>query len=112
MIYIGALHMFSLPFGLISCIAVATRLLNLKTTSRSLAYGLVGSVGGYALAPPIGALVGLVPSVMIEPQYFIHPFYGCIAPTALGLACVTSFSGVVVGFVAGSYIGFRSRIHA
>jgi hypothetical protein len=104
--------MFWLFFLLIGCAAIAARLMKLNATSRCLAHGLIGSVAGYMLAPLVGVVVGLVPSVMIEPQYFTGSFIGCIAPFALFLACITSASGVLLGFFVGGYIGFRRRIHA
>ena len=112
MIYIGALHMFWLPFALIGCAALATRLMKFHVASRCLSHGLLGSIAGYVIAPLVGALVGSVPSVMIEPRYFTRPFMGCIAPAALFLACTTSILGVLLGFAIGGYIGFRRGTHA
>jgi hypothetical protein len=112
MIYIGALRVFWFPFALVSCIAIAAHLLSLRTTARCLNSALLGAGVGYVLTPLAGAQLGLVPDVMIEPQYFIHPYYGCIAPGPLGWACATEFLGVVLGFIAGAYVGFRRRTHA
>jgi hypothetical protein len=112
MIYIGALRMFWLPFVLTGCAAIAAKLMKLSVASRCLSYGLAGSVAGYAFAPLVGVLVGLVPSIMVEPQYFTRPFNGCIAPFALFLACMTSITGVLLGFVAAGYVRFRGRTRA
>jgi hypothetical protein len=110
MIYIGTLRMFSVPFILIGCAAIATRLLKFNTASRSLWYALGGALAGYALAPLIGALVGSVPHVMIEPRYFVETYMGCIAPFGLFLAYLTSVSGTFIGFLVGGFIGFRSSL--
>lgn len=112
MIYIAVLRVFWWLFVLIGGAAIATRLMKFRAASRCLAYGLAGSLAGYLLAPLLGALVGLVPTVMIDPQYFTRPFVGCIAPFAAFLTCVTSFSGVLLGFVAGASIAFRRRTRA
>src|SRR5436190_11423889 len=101
MIYIGALRMLWLFFVLVACAIVATKLFRLNTAARYLSYGLAGSVAGFMAAPVFGALVGFVPSVMIEPQYFLHAFIGCIAPFAVFLACMNSITGVLLGFFAG-----------
>jgi|SRR5689334_6996003 len=110
MIYIGTLRTFLVPFILIGCAAIATRLMKFSTASRSLSYALLGALAGYALAPLVGALAGFLPHVMIEPYYFVHTFVGCIAPSALFLAYLTSFCGVFVGFLVGGFIGFRSNL--
>jgi hypothetical protein len=110
MIYIGTLRTFSVLFILIACAAIATRLMKLNTASRTLWYGLAGALCGYALAPLVGALAGSVPHIMIEPRYFVRPFMGCIAPSALLLAYMTSFCGIFIGFLAGGFIGFRSNL--
>jgi hypothetical protein len=108
MTYIGTLRMFLVPFILISCAAIATRLLKFHTASRSLSYGLLGALAGYAVAPLVGALVGSVPHVMIEPRYFVETYMGCIAPAGLLIAYITSSFGILVGFLVGGFIGFRS----
>jgi hypothetical protein len=112
MIYVEALRMFWPVFLLLGFAAITVEILGYKTAARCLVGGLLGSVVGYVFAPLIGTLFGSVPGVMIEPQYFTQPFRGCIAPSALFLACMTSISGVLLGFFAGSYIGFRGRPHA
>ena len=99
-------------FVLLACAAIAAGLLKSKAATRCLIGALLGSLAGYLLAPLLGTLVGLVPSVMIEPQYFTRPFCGCIATWPLFLACMTAVSGVLLGLVAGAYIGFRRRGHA
>jgi len=104
--------MFWLPFALIGCAALVTRLTKFDVASRCLTHGLLGSFAGYVIAPLVGALVGSVPSVMIEPRYFIRPFMGCIAPSALFLACTTLILGILLGFATGGYIGFRRGAHA
>ncbi len=104
--------MFWVFFVLVSGAAIATRFMKRRAASRCLAYGLIGSIAGYVLALLTGALVGLVPSVMLEPQYFTRPFNGCIDPAALFLVCMTSISGVLLGFGAGGYIGFRGGTRA
>ncbi len=112
MIYIGLLRIFWPVLVLLGCAAIAARLLRLKAAGRILKCGLIGSFAGYLLTPVIGASVGVVPPVMIEPWYLVHPFIGCIAPGPLGLACMFSAAGVVLGFLAGGCIYFRRRNHA
>ena len=84
--------------------------MKLDVASRTLSYGLVGTLAGYALAPLVGALVGSVPRVLIDPRYFVRPFMGCIAPFPLFLAYMTSFCGIFLGVLAGGFIGFRSSL--
>jgi hypothetical protein len=110
MIYIGTLRMFLVPFLLLGCAALATRLMNFNTASRILWYGLAGALCGYALAPLIGALSGSVPHVMIKPRYVIETFIGCISPAGLFLAYMTSFCGIFIGFLVGGFIGFRNNL--
>ena len=110
MIYIGTLRILSVPFILIACAAVAARLMKSNVASRSLWYALAGALTGYGLGPLLGALAGSVPHVMIEPRYFVETFMGCIAPSALLMAYMTSFFGILVGFLVGGFIGFRSSL--
>jgi hypothetical protein len=110
MIYIGTLRMFLVPFLLLACAALATRLMKFDSASRTLWYGLTGALCGYALAPLVGALVGSVPHIMIEPRYFVETYMGCIAPFGLLLAYMTSFCGIFIGFLVGGFIGFRSSL--
>jgi hypothetical protein len=112
MIYIGAFRMFWIFFLLLACAIMAGSVLKYKAATRGLVGALLGSLGGYFLAPLVGALLGNVPTIMIEPYYFTHPFYGCIAPWPLLLAWVTSISGTLLGLFAGTYMGFRFKAHA
>ena len=112
MIYIAALGMLWPVFLLLGCAAVAAGILRYKTVAHFLVGGLFGSFVGYLFAPLVGTLLGSVPKVMIELQYFTQPFYGCIAAWPLFLACMTSIVGVFVGLVGGAYIAFRSRSRA
>lgn len=104
--------MFLVPFLLIGIAALATRLMKFDSASRSLCYGLVGAFAGFALAPLIGALVGSVPHVMIEPRYFVETYIGCISPYGLLKAYLTSFFASLVGFLLGGFIGFRGSLPA
>jgi len=112
MIYIAALRMLWLLFVLIGSAAIVTRLMRLNVASRCLTLGLLGSAAGFLISPLVGALLGSVLSVMLEPQYFFRPFNGCIAPFTLFLAFMTSISGVLLGLAGGAYIGIRKRGHA
>jgi hypothetical protein len=107
MIYIGLIRMFWLVSVVAGCAAIAAGFLKREGIRRFLIGGLVGSFVGCLLAPLIGVSVGLVPSPMIEPQYLVRPFYGCIAPGALAVACIVSASGFPLGFAVGGYISFR-----
>jgi len=102
--------MFLVPFILIGCAALATRFLKFESASRSLSFGLLGALAGYALAPLLGALLGSVPHVMIEPRYFVETYIGCIAPSTLFTAYLTSFCGIMIGFLAGGFVGFWSSL--
>lgn len=112
MIYVGTLRMFWLPFVLVGFAAIALRIGGRKAASRFLAHGFVGAIGGFVIAPLVGALVGSVPLVMIQPQYFFRPFIGCIAPAALFLASMTCISGVLLGFAGATYVSVSRPSHA
>jgi hypothetical protein len=112
MIYIGAFRMFWIWFFLLACAAVFCRFMKSKGATHCLVGALFGSFCGFVLAPLLGALLGSVPTLMIEPYYFTHPFYGCIAPWPSLLACVTLILGTIVGLFVGAYAGLRWRGHA
>ena len=107
--------MFWLPFALIGCAALATRLTKFDVASRCLTHGLLGSFAGYVIAPLVGALVGSVMAVvgsgLVEKAIKAMADLGVsgsivrITPAVIGYAVL---GAVVLGFFGGLYPAWRA----
>ena len=104
MLYIATFPTFLIALTILTVLAICFDLaFGYRKGARWAFSGAIGSFAGYAIAPLMGALIGLVPKVMVEPQYFFTRYYGCIAPDILPIALLIPFAGSLLGFVAGLY---------
>jgi len=103
-----------LPFCLFTSLALTVAIfcahgLRRREVSQRILRGVIGSAFGFIVSPPIAALAGLIPDLMIQPEYFAQPFLGCISPASIFLLYATTAFAVLAGFVGGFCFGRGNR---
>ena len=114
MIYVATLKFLLMLLAIPCGVALMSRISGrFRSASGCMIGGVIGAVLGWLLLPLAGVVVGLVPAVLVEPQYFIERFVGCIAPFPLFLGVASCFLGAFAGFAGGVFsVIHRRRRHA
>jgi hypothetical protein len=108
MAYKATINLYLVFAAVMLIAAVVTHLVRRsRVVSSAIAWGLICSAVGFVAAPPLAVLVGLIPDIMVQREYFTRSLL--VSPTVCFCLLATSTTGVFACFSAGFWFGIRRR---